>query len=81
MSPLSFEKAKQRLGTGLRFGRRLIAERRISFVKLVRHVPIGTADLNAYVAAGARVSRLVPRTLRSSTACSGPGGGDRPCDR
>jgi excisionase family DNA binding protein len=52
MSLLSVEEAAVRLGTGPRFVRRLIAERRIPFVKLGRHVRLDTADLDAYVAAG-----------------------------
>ena len=65
MSLLSVEEAATRLGTGTRFIRRLIAERRITFVKLGRHVRIDTADLDAYIAAG----RVEPadRRLEGST--------------
>lgn len=65
MSLLSVEEAAMRLGTGQRFVRRLIAERRIPFIKLGRHVRIDTADLDAYVAAG----RVEPanRRLEGST--------------
>jgi len=49
MSLLTVEQASERLGTSTRFVRRLIAERRISFVKLGRHVRI---DIDAFVAAG-----------------------------
>ena len=52
MSLLSVEEAAERLGTGPRFVRRLIAERRITFIKLGRHVRIDAADLDAFVAAG-----------------------------
>lgn len=52
MSLLNVEEAAERLATTPRFVRRLIAERRITFVKLGRHVRIDTADLDAYVAAG-----------------------------
>jgi len=52
MSLLSVDEAAARLGTGPRFVRRLIAERRISFVKLGRHARIDSHDLDAYVAAG-----------------------------
>ncbi len=52
MSLLTVEQASERLGTSARFVRRLIAERRISFVKLGRHVRIETADIEAFVAAG-----------------------------
>jgi excisionase family DNA binding protein len=49
---LSVEQAAERLGTSVRFVRRLIAERRIAYVKLGRHVRIGTGDLEAFIAAG-----------------------------
>lgn len=52
MSLLTVEQASERLGTSTRFVRRLIAERRISFVKLGRHVRIDTTDIDAFVAAG-----------------------------
>jgi excisionase family DNA binding protein len=49
---LTVEEAAQRLGTSVRFARRLIAERRIAFVKVGRHVRIDPADLEAFIAAG-----------------------------
>jgi excisionase family DNA binding protein len=49
---LSVEQAAQRLGTSPRFVRRLIAERRIAYVKLGRHVRIAAADLEAFIASG-----------------------------
>jgi excisionase family DNA binding protein len=52
MSLLSVEEAAERLGTSPRFIRRLIAERRIAFAKIGRHVRLDTADLDAFVAAG-----------------------------
>ncbi len=52
MSLLSVEEAAQKLGTSPRFVRRLIAERRIAFTKLGRHVRLDTADIDAFVAAG-----------------------------
>ncbi len=52
MSLLTVDEAALRLSTGPRFVRRLIAERRIRFIKLGRHVRIDAADLDAYVAAG-----------------------------
>lgn len=60
MSLLNVDEAAQRLGTSTRFVRRLIAERRIPFVKLGRHVRIDTTDLADYVAAG----RVEPPTRR-----------------
>ncbi|MEV4462752.1 excisionase family DNA-binding protein [Micromonospora echinofusca] len=47
---LSVEEAAARLGTTERFPRRLIAERRIEFVKLGTHVRIRESVLNAYIA-------------------------------
>jgi excisionase family DNA binding protein len=52
MSLLSVEEAAERLGTSPRFIRRLIAERRIAFTKLGRHVRIDTKDIDAFIAAG-----------------------------
>ena len=49
---LSIEQAADRLGTSRRFVRRLIAERRIAYTKLGRHVRIDPDDLDAFIAAG-----------------------------
>jgi excisionase family DNA binding protein len=49
---LTVEEAADRLGTSVRFVRRLIAERRIAYVKVGRHVRIDEADLVEFVAAG-----------------------------
>jgi excisionase family DNA binding protein len=49
---LTVEEAAERLGTSVRFARRLVAERRIAFVKVGRHVRIDPADLEAFIAAG-----------------------------
>lgn len=49
---LTVEQAAELLGTGVRFPRRLIAERRIRFVHVGRHVRIPESDLEAFVAAG-----------------------------
>ena len=48
---LTVEEAAERLGTSTRFIRRLIAERRIAYTKLGRHVRIATRDLDAFIAA------------------------------
>ncbi|MFJ2650446.1 excisionase family DNA-binding protein [Streptomyces sp. NPDC087420] len=48
---LAVEEAAERLGTGVRFVRRLIAERRIAFVKVGRHVRLSEAVLTAYIEA------------------------------
>jgi excisionase family DNA binding protein len=49
---LTMEDAAERLGTSVRFVRRLIAERRIAYVKLGRHVRIAERDLINFVATG-----------------------------
>jgi excisionase family DNA binding protein len=56
---LSIEQAAERLGTSERFVRRLIAERRIAYMKLGRHVRIAGGDLDAFVASG----RVEPHSL------------------
>ena len=49
---LSVEQAAERLGTLVRFVRRLVFERRLAFVKVGRHVRICPADLDAFIEAG-----------------------------
>ena len=49
---LSVDQAAERLGTSVRFVRRLVFERRIAYVKLGRHVRIAEHDLGNYVATG-----------------------------
>ena len=49
---LSVEQAAERLGTSVRFVHRLIAERRITYVKLGRHVRIAEHDLVNFVVTG-----------------------------
>lgn len=49
---LTVDMAAEILGTTARFPRRLIAERRIRFVRLGRHVRIPESELTAYVAQG-----------------------------
>jgi excisionase family DNA binding protein len=50
---LTVEEAAELLGTGPRFPRRLIAERRIRYVKVGRHVRIEQSALIAFVNAHA----------------------------
>jgi excisionase family DNA binding protein len=53
VSPLlSVPEVACRLGTSERFVRRLIAQRRIRYHKLGRHVRIAAGDLDAFIAAG-----------------------------
>ena len=49
---LSVEKAALVLGTTVRFPRRLIAERRIRFVRVGRHVRIPRSALEEFIVAG-----------------------------
>jgi excisionase family DNA binding protein len=49
---LNPKEAADRLGTSLRFVRRLIFERRIPFIRVGRHVRIAASDLDAFIAAG-----------------------------
>lgn len=64
---LTVEEAAARLGTPSRFVRRLIAERRIAFVRLGARkgcpVRIAESDLAAFVAAG-RVEPMRPADVR-----------------
>jgi excisionase family DNA binding protein len=49
---LTVDQAAEAMGTPARFIRRLIAERRIAYTKLGRHVRIAESDLINYVACG-----------------------------
>ncbi|WP_043255478.1 excisionase family DNA-binding protein [Streptomyces sp. Tu6071] len=46
---LTVEQVAELLGTTVRFPRRLIAERRITFVKVGRHVRIPESVVTAYI--------------------------------
>lgn len=46
---LTLEESAEILGTGVRFTRRLIAERRIEFVKIGRHVRIPERALRTFI--------------------------------
>ena len=48
---LTVDQAAERLGTTVRFIRRLRAERRIAVVKLGTHIRIDSNDLDAYIEA------------------------------
>jgi excisionase family DNA binding protein len=60
---LTVEMAAERLSTSPRFVRRLIAERRIEFVKVGRHVRISESALADFIAAG-KVSPLTTAAMR-----------------
>jgi excisionase family DNA binding protein len=56
---LTVEQAAQRLGTQVRFIRRLVAERRICFYKIGKYVRFHPDDLTAYIEQG-RVDAIHP---------------------
>ena len=49
---LTVDEAADRLGTSVRFVRRLVFEQRIAYTKLGRHVRIAPRDLDTFIAAG-----------------------------
>jgi excisionase family DNA binding protein len=65
---LTVEEAAERLGTSVRFVRRLIFERRIAYTKLGRHVRIATSDLDAFIAAGRIEARRQPASPQRRSA-------------
>ena len=75
---LTVEEAAERLGTSVRFVRRLVAERRIAYVKFGRHVRLDPADVEAFIAASrvqvrpSLVATLPHRRPSSRRASSAP---------
>ena len=65
---LTPQEAADRLGTSLRFMRRLVFQRRIPYVKVGRHVRIATRDLDAFIAAGRVEARKQPRSPQRRSA-------------
>ena len=61
---LSVDDAAAYLATSVRFVRRLIAERRITYYKVGRHVRLKRADLDAFVHAGKVEPITVTRLVR-----------------
>ncbi|WP_393099124.1 helix-turn-helix domain-containing protein [Streptomyces sp. LN325] len=59
---LSVDQVAELLGTSVRFPRRLIAERRITFVKVGRHVRIPESAVDAYITE----HTVEPITVRAS---------------
>jgi excisionase family DNA binding protein len=57
--------AAERLNTSVRFVRRLIADRRIAFVRLGRHVRLAEEDIAAFIDAG-RVKPINREEIRST---------------
>jgi excisionase family DNA binding protein len=62
---LTVEAAAERTSTSVRFIRRLIAERRIEFVKVGRHVRISETTLADFIDAG-RVQPMTAADVRPS---------------
>jgi excisionase family DNA binding protein len=60
---LTVEAAADRMSTSVRFIRRLIAERRIEFVKVGRHVRITEAALAEFIESG-RIEPMTAAQLR-----------------
>ena len=61
---LTVDQAGELLNTGPRFVRRLIAERRIEFVHVGRHVRISESALIRFVEAGSVPDMPIPMTGR-----------------
>ena len=61
---LTVEEAADRLGTSVRFVRRLVFERRIAYAKLGRHVRIASRDLDAFIEAGRVEAAARPDAIR-----------------
>jgi excisionase family DNA binding protein len=57
------EQAADRLGTTQRFVRRLVAERRIPYLKIGRHVRISEDDMDDFIS----IARVEARPLRPSS--------------
>jgi excisionase family DNA binding protein len=65
---LTPQEAADRLGTSLRFVRRLILERRVAYTKLGRHVRIAASDLDAFIAAGRIETGSLPSSPKRRSA-------------
>lgn len=57
---LTVQEAADQLGTSVRFIRRLRAERRITFIKLGKHLRIDSRDLDAYISASREEAGNIP---------------------
>jgi excisionase family DNA binding protein len=63
MTLVTVDQAAEYLATKPRFIRRLIAEKRIPYVKLGAHVRLDTDDLEAFVDAGRICPQIHPRAV------------------
>jgi excisionase family DNA binding protein len=75
---LTPQQAAERLGTPLRFVRRLVEERRIGYTKIGRYVRFSPADLEAFIAAGRVEVGAIPTAPRHPVRASP---GTRPARR
>ena len=66
---LTVEAAAERMSASVRFVRRLIAQRRIEFVKVGRHVRISESALAEFIDAG-RVQPMTPADMWHKVRCS-----------
>jgi excisionase family DNA binding protein len=64
---LTVEAAAERMSTKVRFIRRLVAERRIGFVRVGRHIRIPESALGEFIAAGL-VEPIATRNTRERSA-------------
>ena len=60
---LTVEQAAERLGTSVRFIRRLRTEQRLTIVKLGKHIRIDSTDLDAYIHASRQEALDASTTL------------------
>ncbi|WP_326797284.1 helix-turn-helix domain-containing protein [Streptomyces sp. NBC_01808] len=65
---LTVAEAAERLGTGARFIRRLIQERRIRYVKLGKHVRISESAIAAFIAERTVLTAAESRAARYGKA-------------
>ncbi|WP_341771223.1 excisionase family DNA-binding protein [Amycolatopsis acidicola] len=64
---MGVEEAAEYLHTSVRFVRRLISERRITFYRVGRHVRLAVEDLDSYVQSG-KVDPIVRSRARGEVA-------------
>lgn len=57
---LTLEQAAERLGTSIRFIRRLRHERRLTFIKIGKHLRIDVKDLEAFIEANREAADPYP---------------------
>lgn len=66
MALLTVDQAAEYLGTKPRFIRRLVAEKRIPYVKLGAHLRLDSDDLDRFVDAGRVHPQMSPRAVLGS---------------